>query len=340
MIKKLLYFSFLFLLNYQAYTQCSGITIFTEDFETNGNTVNGGDGRYNSPNDFYDDAGDDDYWGRVNGTTQEYYLTDMSSNLIANSVSAYTGYNGSFFYAAEDTDDIGGTLGSPDGIDEKSVSFTGININGATSLCFSGLCARGETNSCGASRYDSTDYIAVYYNVDSTGEQLGMLFSADLECDSPGNLTNEPLHFDSNLDGDGGEGPILTNTLTEFTFNIPTNGVTLDIRIEVHMDAASEEIAFDYLRLVSDTPLNTEKFDLASLKLYPNPSNSGSFTLKNNGTALDNINVVDINGRTVYSSALNNVTTDQVFDLNLVSGLYFVNITSEEASTVKKLIVK
>ena len=86
--------------------------------------------------------------------------------------------------------------------------------------------------------------------------------------------------------------------------------------------------------------LSDKSFSINTLSVYPNPSNSGSFTLKNNGTALDNINVVDINGRTVYSSALNNVTTDQVFDLNLVSGLYFVNITSEEASTVKKLIVK
>ena len=60
------------------YAQCTGsFTIFMEDFEDNGNTVNGGAARYSSPFDFYDTAGDDDYWGRVEGLSEIYYLDNI-----------------------------------------------------------------------------------------------------------------------------------------------------------------------------------------------------------------------------------------------------------------------
>lgn len=76
------------------------------------------------------------------------------------------------------------------------------------------------------------------------------------------------------------------------------------------------------------------------LSVYPNPSSSGNFTLRNSGAALQSVSVADINGRTVYNAGLNGITTDQTLDLNLSSGMYFVNIQSQQASTVKKLIVK
>lgn len=229
--------------------------IWTEDFETNGNTINGGDGRYSSPNDFYDSAGDDDYFGRVNGTTEEYYLTDISTGLVANSVNTFGGFNGNFFYSGEDLDDTGASIGNADGNDVKQILFSGINIAGATGLVFKGLFGAGANQVCGSSVYDANDYLEVYYNIDGAGEVLGLCFNPDLECNIPGDITNEPLYHDPNCDGDGGEGNILSSALAEFNFSIAGIGNSIDIRVEVHAESSSEEIAFDFFRLESNTPL-------------------------------------------------------------------------------------
>jgi len=234
--------------------QCTGsFTIFTEDFEDNGNTVNGGSARYSSPFDFYDSASDDDYWGRVEGSTEAYYLTNVSTGLTANTVVPYSGWNGNFYYAGEDMDDVGASIGNPDGNDIKEILFTNINITDATNMCFSGLFASGENDPCGSSVYDDADYINLYYNIDGGGDVLAMCFNPDLECNIPMDISNEPLHHDPDCNGDGGEGTLLSAAFQEFTFNIPGTGNSLDLRIEIHMDAGSEEVALDYFRIRSDT---------------------------------------------------------------------------------------
>jgi len=234
--------------------------IWSEDFEDHGNTANGGAGRYTSTNDFHDGASDDDYFGRVAGASEEYFLTDTGSGIIANSVVTYSGWNGNFFYAAEDLDDTGGVIGSPDELDFKDVTFTGIDISGGTNLEFRGLFATGENDPCGSSAYDFDDFVEVYYDVDGGGEVTTLCFNADLHCNIPDDVTNEPLYFDNSAsqggacDGDGGGGVLMTAAFSEITFPIPS-GESLDLRIRVSMNALSEEFAFDYFRVYSDTPL-------------------------------------------------------------------------------------
>ena len=230
--------------------------VWSESFETHGNMTNGGTGNYNSTNDFHEGmpGADDDYFGRVQGSTLEYFLTGISSGFTINSNVTYTGWDGDFYYAAEDLDDLGGTIGTPDGLDTKDLTFTGIGISGGTNLEFRGFFAAGENDPCGLSTYDFDDFIEVYYEVDDSGEVLALCFNPDLECNIPNDITNEPLHHDPNCDGDGGEGTLITAAFQEFTFAIP-NGTSLDLRIRVHLDAGSEEIAFDHFRLYSDTPV-------------------------------------------------------------------------------------
>lgn len=342
---KLLLLTILILIGSPVFAQCTGVfTIFTEDFEDHGNTANGGSGRYTSLNDFHEgQAGlDDDYWGRIEGTTTNYFLTNASSGLPTHASTAYVGWNGEFYYAGEDMDDIGGIIGSPDGLDEKEISFTGINISGATNMCFSGLFARGENDPCGISVYDDVDYIRVFYNVDGAGEVLAMQFAPDIECNIPGDITNEPLHHDPNFDGDGGEGTELTNLLSEFTFNIP-NGTSLDLRIEVHMDASSEEIAIDYLRIRSDSEVLgiLEQTLEQNIFIYPNPSD-GKFKLKvNNSTQLNHAVVYNLFGKSIKSFNLSMLTNEIVLDLTeLSSGIYIIQIQSIDGHILnRKLII-
>lgn len=88
--------------------------------------------------------------------------------------------------------------------------------------------------------------------------------------------------------------------------------------------------------------LSTDEFELGNaLFISPNPSN-GKVTIKNSGIALTTAIVTDINGRTVSSHNLEGATADTALDLSSVlsSGLYFMTISSENASTVKKIIIK
>ncbi|MBK7408639.1 MAG: HYR domain-containing protein [Saprospirales bacterium] len=166
-----------------------------------------------------------------------------------NQTGEYTGYNGSYYFAGEDLKDVGGN-GSPDGLDEKEILFTGIDISNETGLQFKGLFAAGAETPCGASTYDAADFIKVFYSVDNGPFVLGMCFHADIYCSNPGNTINEPLHLDPNCDGDGGEGAMLGNAFQEFSFPLPS-GTSLDIKVVVSADGNGEEMAFDYFRVVS-----------------------------------------------------------------------------------------
>lgn len=88
--------------------------------------------------------------------------------------------------------------------------------------------------------------------------------------------------------------------------------------------------------------LSTNEFDLnAAISVYPNPSN-GRITIKNSGVALEMVTVADVNGRTVSSINLEGTTVDKELDLISVlsTGMYFMTISSNNASTVKKLVIQ
>ncbi|WP_052467073.1 T9SS type A sorting domain-containing protein [Psychroserpens damuponensis] len=87
--------------------------------------------------------------------------------------------------------------------------------------------------------------------------------------------------------------------------------------------------------------LSTNTFDIGNkLSMYPNPSN-GIITIKNAGVVLDKVVISDLNGRQIQAFDLNGMTQDKDLDLRSVvsSGMYFVTISSESASTVKKIII-
>jgi hypothetical protein len=227
-----------------------GQVIWSEDFETNGEGT-----RYLSPHLFFDPTSNDDYWGRIEGELMLYADPPSPGSSIAlvgtgapnNQLGEYTGYNGGFYFAGEDLDDAGGQ-GNPDDQDEKELLVTGIDISDQSNLWFKGLFAAGAMTGCGASTYDSDDYVKVFYSVDGGPYILGLCFNADLYCNNPGATNNQPIHYDPDCDGDGGEGTMLVNAFQEFSFPVP-NGSILNLKLVVHADDNGEEMAFDYLRI-------------------------------------------------------------------------------------------
>ena len=82
-----------------------------------------------------------------------------------------------------------------------------------------------------------------------------------------------------------------------------------------------------------------ETFDLNKIVIYPNPS-SGVYTIFSGNVPLDQLEVFDITGKVIVKK--NDVAlTNNSATLNLTSlsdGVYFVRITSENQTTVKRII--
>lgn len=197
-----------------------GAIVFSESFETDGQGT-----RYTASQPFND--GSSDHWNRTDGSD------------ISNVTSAYSGFDGSFFWAAEDVDDNGGN-----GNDEQTLLFSGIDISGFTDLAFSGLFGAGNENAAGSSAYDAADYVKVTYSIDG-GTDTNLIWFSYLDN---GDAFNEPIGLDTDFDGVA-DSTLLSSALASFSANIAGTGSSLDLSIAVYMDAASEEIAFDNLQI-------------------------------------------------------------------------------------------
>lgn len=92
--------------------------------------------------------------------------------------------------------------------------------------------------------------------------------------------------------------------------------------------------------------LDTLGMDESSLldtqvRIFPNPSN-GDITIKNSNIALENAVVTDLNGRVIVSYNLNGIIGNQDLKMNslLSNGMYLMTISSENGSTIKKVVIK
>ena len=152
------------------------------------------------------------------------------------------------FWAAEDVDDNGG-----DGNSEQSLTFDPVDISafGDVSFCFA-MAAGNENPQNTNPGYDLGDHVFVEYSVDGGPFVQGLCFRSNLGDDN----FNDPLHHDVNCDGNGDDGPMLTNVAQIFNFDLPmaaSAGNSVVFRILVQMTSGNEEVAFDDIK-VKGTP--------------------------------------------------------------------------------------
>ena len=186
------------------------------------------------------------------GSTTAYFKRTDGSDihiLEGGSVGSYYSKEGTFFWAGEDHDGAFGT-----GNELQTITWTGIDISGKTSLSFKGLFAANNLNNAFENAdvgFSHTDYVLVEYEIDGGITQKLIEFR-----------TNDPtgvdrvLYDDTNFDGIG-DGANLTNTFNEFIKTIPATGNTITLRLKAYSNSGNEEWAIDNFRLESTGPSTT-----------------------------------------------------------------------------------
>lgn len=245
---------------------------------------------------------------------------------VGNSVSGFSGN----VIALEDVD-IG--FSGADRIDINSFS-----IAGAVDLSLTVRIAAPRGNDGG--RYENGDFLRVQVSID--GGAFNTIISAAGATNGSG-----LFFYDTNNDGNFGNpgDQIIDQSAEDQLINVPFlgAGANLVVRFLFNSDGSHEEMMFDDISVdaVSST-LSTESFTLDNaFSVSPNPSN-GTITIGNSGIALDKVQITDLNGRAVFNENLNGTTDSKELDLSSVlsSGMYLMTLTSDNTSTVKKLIIK
>ncbi|MEP0265925.1 T9SS type A sorting domain-containing protein [Dokdonia sp.] len=122
-----------------------------------------------------------------------------------------------------------------------------------------------------------------------------------------------------------------------------TNTIT-DLKESDYSFTASKGIQSERFTLVFQDRdvLDTDEIRFReSVTLYPNPASS-EVTITYGGQAqLQNLTIIDMNGKIIRTISLENFQNSQAIDISkLAKGIYFLNIISNRNTIVKKLIIK
>lgn len=208
--------------------------LFFEGFETDGL-----DTRYFATGNFTDGA--DDYFTRTDGFTE------------ASGIPAYTGFTGSYFWAAEDIDAAENLAG------QAVLDFPDVSLAGFPVIQLTLDMAAGSD-----SAFDSVDdFVIVQYRFDSGAWATALAFQ------NSGQVFNGALYQDTDFDGIGDGIELGLSMQTISSALIPVSGTLLDLRIDTLMTSGSEAIAFDNVQVIGVPEPNVIAlvFGIASLIL-------------------------------------------------------------------------
>ena len=89
---------------------------------------------------------------------------------------------------------------------------------------------------------------------------------------------------------------------------------------------------------VTSANLKVDEFFSSKFSTYPNPANNSITISNNDNILLTSIVITDMNGRNVKEVKVNNVSETEINISDLTSGMYFMNIDSDNGKAVKKII--
>lgn len=133
----------------------------------------------------------------------------------------------------------------------------------------------------------------------------------------------------------------LSNTafvLKTFTFTPPTTGTYYFSFLHNSPLNATGTHALIVDNFTVSEVLSRTDFLFSKIAIFPNPT-TGIVNIKNDANVLiDKIDINDINARTIKTIEVNNISNVEVNISDLTSGIYFMNIKTNEGSTTKKIV--
>jgi len=250
----------------------------------------------------------------VGSSNQDFFDRTDSLNAPPQEVFNYTGFDGTYFIAAEDID---GVLSSSRGV----VYVDNININSQANLQLTLALASGTDIDIDESR----DSISIEVKVDNGPWVVIGRFRAD-----PNTTTSTGNNgvFAEDTDNDGfGDGTQLNGTFQDFSWSIPGSGDSLDVRITCDLNSGDEEAAFDNLRIAGSTAGSIFANISSTTDANCFGSSDGTMTVTvSNGTA--NYSYSWSNGASTNSSSLSTNTVT-----GLSAGSYTVTVTDNNNNT-------
>lgn len=107
------------------------------------------------------------------------------------------------------------------------------------------------------------------------------------------------------------------------------------------LNAVASSARFDDLSVkatATENLLTVQNVAYSKFSVYPNPTN-GLVTISNDeNSALQSVNITDLNGRTVKSLKLNGEANSQINISDLSAGVYMMNIASDQGTVTKKIV--
>lgn len=94
-----------------------------------------------------------------------------------------------------------------------------------------------------------------------------------------------------------------------------------------------------YVSAIWGASLSTDSFELiADINVYPNPSNDQKITIKTENE-LDEIQIININGQIIQQISKPNRNQNNYTVENIPHGFYFLKLSAENKSIVKKIVI-
>ncbi len=132
-------------------------------------------------------------------------------------------------------------------------------------------------------------------------------------------------------------GPFLDYETLAVNVDLTTYAGMSNMQVRFHYTGNdADSMSFDDV-LISGS-LAVKETLAAKFSTHPNPVNDVVYISNNDNIVLTNVAINDINGRTVKTAKINNLSEVQLDVNELSAGVYFMNITSNSGIAVKKFI--
>ena len=176
-----------------------------------------------------------DFFGLTDGAGDD----DFGSDPAPVGIKSYTGTDGRFL-TGMDMDGEGAGL-------PITVTWSGLDIAGLSDLRFEGDFAEFLDN---AGNIDQDDFIRLSASIDGAPAEILFEFRGDQQF-------NGVFRLDTDFDGTG-DGTALTGDLSTFLADIAGTGSTLDLTLEVSVNAGDEDFAVDNFRVIGTSGATIE----------------------------------------------------------------------------------